>query len=210
MKSNRLASIYFSACLLCSAAWADPIEDFGNALKAEASGEFQLAIDYYTTLVNSGEVGGDNLAVIYGNRASLYAVLGDSNKALADFAEALRLNPEDAIAYINRGAHYEQLMQYDRAIQDYDDAIRLDPKQPIAYNNRCYVLLALDRAQEALLDCNAALLLDPQNPIFIHTIGIAYEALGQEERAALEYRRALDIAPDFEPARENLEKLNSG
>jgi len=186
---------------------SSPIEDFDKAIEAEANGEFEIAIDYYTKIINSGEVGVENLAVIYSNRASLYAGLGESNNALEDFSESLQLNPNAAVTYANRGAHYEQLKQYDRAIQDYDEAIRLEPKNPLAYNNRCYVLLTLDRAQEALLDCNAALVLDPENPIIIYTLGNAYEALGEEQRAAQEYERALEIAPDFEPARESLEKL---
>ena len=208
--TKHLTAVVSSLCLLFGSAFADPIEDFGRAIEAEARGEFEIAIDYYTKIINSGEVGGDNLAVIYSNRASIYSVSGQSDKALADFSEALRLSPEDAVTYANRGAHYEQLKQYDRAIQDYDEAIRLDPTEPLAYNNRCYVLLILDRAQEALLDCNAALVLDPENPIIIHTLGNAYEALGEEQRVAQEYQRALKIAPDFEPARESLEKLKPG
>ena len=56
-------------------------------------------------------------------------------EAVAEFTEAIRLNPEIAVAYSNRGNTYLQLGQLERAIQDIDEAIRLDP-QPLAYNNR--------------------------------------------------------------------------
>lgn len=207
--TKHLAAIVSSLCLLFGSAFADPVEDFGKAIEAEGKGEFQLAIEYYTKLINSGETGGDNLAVIYSNRATLYAITGQSDKALEDFSQSLRLNPEDAVTYINRGAHYEELGQYERAIQDYDESIRIDPKDAHAYNNRCYALLKLDRLQEALLDCNVALVLEPDNPVVIHTTGNVYEALGEKQKAAQEYRRALEIAPDFEPVKESLEKLNS-
>ena len=53
-----------------------------------------------------------------------------------NYAEAIRLNPENAKTYNNRGLAYGNLGQYERAIQDFDEAIRLDPQDAIAYNNR--------------------------------------------------------------------------
>ena len=57
-------------------------------------------------------------------------------RAIEDFDEAIRLNPEDADAYYNRGVAYGDLGQYEREIQDYDEAIRLNPEYAKAYYNR--------------------------------------------------------------------------
>ena len=59
-----------------------------------------------------------------------------SATAIADFSEAIRLNPKDAVAYNNRGVAYYAKSDLDRAIADFNEAIRLDPKDAIAYNNR--------------------------------------------------------------------------
>ena len=61
---------------------------------------------------------------------------GDRDRSLADYEEAIRLDPKDAVAYYKRGlAHYE-MKKYDRAVADYGEAIRLDPNYALAYTNR--------------------------------------------------------------------------
>ena len=50
------------------------------------------------------------------------------DKAIADFTEAIRLDPKDADAYCNRARAYYSKGEYDKAIADYSEAIRLNPK----------------------------------------------------------------------------------
>ena len=57
-------------------------------------------------------------------------------EAIAQFNEAIRLDPQLTNAYYKRGNAYDDLGQYERAIQDYDEAIRLDPQYADAYANR--------------------------------------------------------------------------
>jgi tetratricopeptide (TPR) repeat protein len=56
--------------------------------------------------------------------------------AIADYTEALRLNPTDATAYYIRGVIYADKGEYDRAIADYTEAIRLNPDYADPYNDR--------------------------------------------------------------------------
>ena len=51
------------------------------------------------------------------------------DKAIADYTEAIRLDPKNARAYTNRGGLGRQ-EEYDKAIADFTEAIRLDPKMP--------------------------------------------------------------------------------
>ena len=50
------------------------------------------------------------------------------DKAIADFTEAIRLDPKYAEAYCNRGCAYRNKGDYDKAIADFTEAIRLNPK----------------------------------------------------------------------------------
>ncbi len=61
-------------------------------------------------------------------RGLIYARKGEYDRAIQDYDQAIRLNPNDAQAFNNRGNVYVTKGQYDRAIQDYDQAIRLNPK----------------------------------------------------------------------------------
>ena len=53
---------------------------------------------------------------------------GDLDAAIANFSEAIRLNPNCAVAYGNRGFAHENMGKFDAAKADYDEAGRLDPK----------------------------------------------------------------------------------
>jgi tetratricopeptide (TPR) repeat protein len=53
-----------------------------------------------------------------------------------DYDQAIRINPNDAVAFLNRGVAYAYKGQYDRAIQDCDQAIRFDPNFAVAFSNR--------------------------------------------------------------------------
>ena len=64
----------------------------------------------------------------YSYRGWAHLSKGETDKAVADCNEAIRLDPEDAKAYYNRGVVYGEIGDTDRVIADCTEAIRLDPK----------------------------------------------------------------------------------
>jgi len=70
------------------------------------------------------------------NSGKLYHIDGQHELAIQDYTEAIRLDPQYAIAYRGRGVVYSDLGQHQRAIQDYDKAIRIDPLDADASYNR--------------------------------------------------------------------------
>src|SRR5262245_60141239 len=60
----------------------------------------------------------------------------DYDGAIAEYSEAIRLIPANALAFFGRGLAYGRKGDHDRAIADYSEASRLDPKYAHALNNR--------------------------------------------------------------------------
>jgi tetratricopeptide (TPR) repeat protein len=102
------------------------------------------------------------LAAAYGGRARAYFGKGELAKALADFGEAVRLDPQSASLYLDRAAIYLAKGYLDQAIADYDKAIERDPKLAIGHNNRGLAFSARGELDKALADFDVAVRLDPK------------------------------------------------
>jgi tetratricopeptide (TPR) repeat protein len=86
---------------------------------------------------------------------------GNLDRAIADFNEAINLNPAFADAYFHRGTAYQAKGEYDRAIADFDQTIGLDPKDPEAYNCRGETYRDVGDYDRAIADFDRALEIDP-------------------------------------------------
>jgi tetratricopeptide (TPR) repeat protein len=72
-------------------------------------------------------------------RASFYGLTGRFDQILADCNEAIRLNPNLAMAYSARGNFYASRMDRVRARADFEQALRLNPGDTIARNSLSFL-----------------------------------------------------------------------
>jgi Flp pilus assembly protein TadD len=72
--------------------------------------------------------------------------------AISDCNEAMRIDPNNAIAYNNRGYAYIYTNQYATGIADCTEAIRLNPNYPAAYSNRAYAYQQIGETEKARAD----------------------------------------------------------
>ncbi|MBR8839385.1 MAG: serine protease [Stigonema ocellatum SAG 48.90 = DSM 106950] len=118
---------------------------------------------------------------------------GDFKGAIANYTDAIRLNPNYATAYNNRGLAFAQLGDTQKAIGDYNQALRIDPQLALAYYNRGSVQAQLGDKQKAIGDYNQALRIDPKLAIVYNSRGLARAELGDTQGAIGDYNQALHI-----------------
>jgi tetratricopeptide (TPR) repeat protein len=98
-------------------------------------------------------------AEAYNDRANAYNVMGDYDRAIADYDQAILLDPKSVHAYSGRGNAYEKKGDYPRAIADYDQSLRFDPNSASARQGRERIRTALVARTDPAL---AQALLPPQ------------------------------------------------
>jgi tetratricopeptide (TPR) repeat protein len=146
----------------------------------------------------------EGLADAYFRLGLLYqSAIENNDKAIADYDQGLKLQPDDAEAYNNRGSAYNGKSQYDRAIADFDQALKLKPDLAEAYNNRGFAYYYQGEYDRAIEDLNQALKLKPDSAAAYTNRGLAYAGKGDTARAIADYDQALKLKPDLAEAYNN-------
>ena len=100
---------------------------------------------------------------------------GDLDKAIADYSEAIRINPQYAAAYCGRGVAYEKNKgEYDKEVTDETEAIQLDPKDALPYYNRGVAYRLKRDYDNAIADNTDAIRLNPNYAKAYYNRGVAY------------------------------------
>jgi len=99
----------------------------------------------------------------YHNRGASYATIGQFDKAIEDYGEAIRFHPGSTSTFNNRAIAYEEIEKFDKAIADYDQVIRITPKDADGYVDRGYAYFTKGSYKEAASDFEKAVQLIPNN-----------------------------------------------
>ncbi|MCB9452559.1 MAG: tetratricopeptide repeat protein [Anaerolineaceae bacterium] len=127
----------------------------------------------------------------------------DLDGRIADYTEAIRLNPNYAEAYSRRGGNHASKGEYEGAMRDYNEALRINPREPIAYNNRGSARKAQGDLDGAMADYNEAIRLNPKLAAAYNNRGVAHQAQGDLDGAMADYNEAIRLNPQYAEAYNN-------
>lgn len=137
----------------------------------------------------------------------MYDEKGD-DVALEYYNSALDIFPESLEALYNKGMYYQNRKQPELALECYREANRVDSTWADAYFNEGYVhMFQLEDLDSALFFFEKATYWDPNYFQAYNNIGLAYEKKGDFNNARKNYQKAIEINPDYQLAKDNLNAL---
>jgi lipoprotein NlpI len=154
-----------------------------------------LAIAGCTRIIEDAKQKPKARGVAFYNRGNAYVLKGDHDKAVADFDEALKIEPKNASIYNNRANARNDKGEGDAAMADFDAAIKANPRYAAAYFNRGNALAAKGETDRALKDYDAAIRNNKRNVNAYIARGALFLASGASAKARADMKQAARIAP---------------
>jgi tetratricopeptide (TPR) repeat protein len=202
-----VAGMWLAILLALAPAAPSPQESGDKRLWADCSNEGDVGYDRSTaactTLIESGRVRGKDLGTAYYNRGTGHSRQGRESLSIADFNEAIRLNPKDVDALVNRGIDLFHQGHHRLAIADLDEAIRLDPREETALSTRANVYADLDDFPRAIADYSEVIRLNPKGSDAYYNRGLTRRRQGEDDKALADYDEAIRLDPSSSDVHNN-------
>jgi lipoprotein NlpI len=148
-------------------------------------------------VVNDSKTNAPDRAAALSSRCGWWWAKKDSDRALSDCNEAIRLNRNLAAAYLNRGNVYLSKSDFDHALADFNEALRLEPKNAWAYAERGNLYKNKGEAEPALADLNEAIRLAPDYALARFSRGDLYKSMGNLAQAMADMNDTIRLDPNY-------------
>ena len=141
-------------------------------------------------------------AAFYRKRGDDYTAKNEYDRAISDYDEAIRLNPQDAIAFYKRGFAYHYKNNRDRAYEDYKTSIRLENEFALQPMLQCalYNSTNNDNPDKAIEECGKTINSVSNFALAYYIRGNAYQNKKDADRAIADYNKFLEFNPKNVPA----------
>jgi tetratricopeptide (TPR) repeat protein len=138
----------------------------------------------------------EKLVMSHQYRADNYMRQRNAKRAIADYSEAIRLNPASAVSLYGRSIAYIRLDRIDQAIADSTAAIRIQPDYYPAYMSRAECFYKKGDLKGAIADDTEAIRIQPNNAAAFRGRGQLYSQQGAHEQAIADFTEAIRLEPD--------------
>ena len=158
----------------------------------------EVVIPACTRMIETADAHGDtphDRAVVYYDRGLAYKNQKQLDRALADFSDAIKLDPRYAHPYVNRALIYASTGDFARSVADSSEAIKLDPTNALPYLNRGIAYRSQRNFDAAIADFSKAISLSKADPNLYLTRGWAYLSKGDVNGAIADFSETLKLDP---------------
>jgi protein O-mannosyl-transferase len=197
------AADYYQRAIGLNPRYTSAIINLGNLL--ERQGNSSQAAALYQRAISLDPRDPD----VWVDIGDVYLQLGLTQQAESAYEKAIVLKPGDAEAIIDLGAAFQRSGDFYAAEQEYRRAIAADSSQAAAYSDLGALFLQQGNPYAAREQLIKAIQHDSSNAVAYFDLGVAYEQTRRRDLAAEMYIKALDIQPDYQHARSNLERLET-
>ncbi len=148
---------------------------FQAGVEAEKAGHLDEAEQAFLGVLRQG----GNVAFVHHNLGAVYQQRGDQARAIAEFREAIRLQPRFAPAHILLGASLLAVHKFPEGVRELERAEELAPREPAAHVElaKAYQLTGnpMGVVNEFQILCKIA----PGDPEYTYQLGQAYLKLSE-------------------------------
>jgi len=141
------------------------------------SDDNQRRISGCSTLLDTPGLPKGQRSMALSMRALAYSLLGMFDKALADYDEALVINPDFPLALNNRAWSYYKLGRPAEGIGDVERALQLSPGSPYALDTRAHIRQSMGDAKAAFEDYDLAMRSGGANIVKMYQCGLRAQGL---------------------------------
>jgi WD40 repeat protein/lipoprotein NlpI/tRNA A-37 threonylcarbamoyl transferase component Bud32 len=165
----------------------------------EKSGQISEAVKWRKTLseYHAEAKGKNNVARSFLESGMTSSSRKQYDQAIADYDQALAIDPKYVVAYNQRGLAWFNKKEFDTAISDYDEVIKLDPKYMLGYFNRGNAWRSKGNWDKAILDYDVALALDSKYAAAYNNRGLAWRSKEELDKALADFDEALRVNPKY-------------
>jgi len=135
---------------------------------------------------------------------------GDLQKALAIYSEANIKEPKNSQTLFKMGYTLAQQNRDDEALEYYKEALELDPNNTYIHQAMASLYRKMGKYENAKNYLEQLLKIDAKNPITYYNYGNLLVDMKHFDEAKSMYEKAVELNPNFEEAKEELEKIGSG
>ena len=129
------------------------------------------------------------------------------DKAMAIYSEANIKAPNSSETLFKMGYTLGLQERNDEALEYYKEALALDKNNTFIYQAMASIYRKKGEYTSAKMSLNASLDIDDSNPITYYNYGNLCQDMNHKDEAIEMYTKAIEINPDFDEAKEELEKL---